>query len=105
MSRRAISGIFDLGVRRFVATRLVKVLYTLTFIGLIFAWGFGILPFLTSGLNDPELLAYTSSAVIGTLFVLVGVRVCLEMVVMLFHLTLTAMDILDEMKKDDGSDS
>lgn len=103
MSRRAIAGIFDLGVRRFVATRLVKVLYTLTFIGLIFAWGFGIIPFLTSGLNDAELLAYTSSAVIGTLFVLVAVRIALEMAVMLFHLTLTAMDILDEMKGE-GSD-
>ena len=105
MSRRILAGIFDLAVRRFVATRLVKVLYTLTFISLIFAWGFGVVPFLTSGsLANAEVLAYTSSAVIGTLFVLVAVRVALEAVVMLFHLTLTAMDILDEMKEG-GSDS
>lgn len=102
MSRRTLAGVFDLGVRRFVAIRLVKVLYTLTYISLIFVWGFGIVPFLTSGLTDPELLAYTASAVIGTLVVLVAVRVCLEAVVMLFHLTITAMDILEEMKGEDS---
>lgn len=90
--------IFDFSFSHFVAIRLVRIMYILTFVILIFAWGFRLIPFLTSGnLADADVLAYSGSAVVLSLFFLFGVRVCLELVVIVFQIAISASDILDEM--------
>lgn len=90
--------IFDFSFSHFVAIRLVRMLYILAFVVLIFAWGFKIIPFLTSGnLTDADVFAYSGSAVVLSMFFLFGVRVCLELVVIIFQIAISASDILDEL--------
>ena len=92
------ASLFDFSFSRFVTIRFVKFLYIALMILMVFPVLLLIYPIFTGAFSGVEVVATIVLAPVAAFFYLLGVRVLLELVVVVFRIGETATEIRDLLK-------